>query len=117
MVNARVGWLGKRPVYFEIEGHADQAEYGYDVICAAVSVLGQTTLVSLNEIAGIENLNYAIEDGYLRCQLPALLTEAQEEIARILVESLVLGIRGVAEDAPDVVKLLIEEVESDAYQI
>lgn len=117
MVNARIGWMYKRPVYFEIEGHANQAEYGYDVVCAAVSVLGQTALVSLNEIAGIVDLNYTIEDGYLRCQLPQHLTETQEEIARILIESLIVGIRGVAENAPESVKLYIEEVESDAYQI
>lgn len=115
MVNARVVWSGSRPVLFEIEGHAGQADYGQDVVCAAVSVLGQTALVSLDEIAGIHDLDFTVDEGYLLCRLPLDLSKAQMSTARILIESMVLGLRGVAESAPDFVKLFTEEVESDAY--
>ena len=115
MVNAYVVWSGGVPISFEIEGHAGQADYGQDVVCAAVSVLGQTALVSLDEIAGIHNLDYTGEEGYLSCRLPLNLSKVQLETARILIESMVLGLRGVAEGAPDFVKLFTEEVESDAY--
>lgn len=117
MVSARVVWSGHQPLLFEIEGHAGQAAYGQDVVCAAVSVLGQTALVSLDEIAGIHNLEYTVEEGYLLCRLPLKLSKAQQDTARIIIESMVLGLRGVAETAPDFVKLFTEEVESDAYQV
>ncbi len=115
MVTARVVWSGSRPVLFEIEGHAGQADYGQDVVCAAVSVLGQTALVSLDEIAGIHDLDFTVDEGYMLCRLPHHLSKMQLSTARILIESMVLGLRGVAESAPDFVKLFTEEVESDAY--
>jgi hypothetical protein len=117
MVTARIVWSGRQPVLFEIEGHAGQAEYGQDIVCAAVSVLGQTALVSLDEIAGIHDLDYTVEDGYLLVRLPSKLSKTQLDTARILMDSMVLGLRGVAESAPDFVKLFTEEVESDAYQV
>ena len=40
-------------IYFEIKGHANFSEYGEDIICAAVSSVGQMTLNGL-----IETLNF-----------------------------------------------------------
>lgn len=43
------------------EGHAESADYGEDLVCAAISVLMTNTLISLVELAGLEEGDYDLE--------------------------------------------------------
>lgn len=47
---------------FIIEGHADYAEHGRDIVCSAVSAIAQSTRIGLNRFSVVE----AIErDGFM----------------------------------------------------
>ena len=45
----RFGFIRK----YTVEGHANYGEYGEDIVCSAVSILAQTTLISMVEVCGI----------------------------------------------------------------
>ena len=49
MIRIEIQRQKNKITYFEIKGHANFSEYGEDVICAAVSSVGQMTVHGLIE--------------------------------------------------------------------
>ena len=58
---------------YDIKGHANFAPLGEDIVCAAISVLSQTTLMGLVEVLQLKRreIFYKIDDstGYLNVEL------------------------------------------------
>lgn len=82
-----------------IDGHASYAEYGKDIVCAAVSTLAQTLICSL-EMLTDANIKTIITDGYIK-----IVIEESSEGVQLLVDSFFIGIEGVADSYPEYVKL------------
>ena len=85
---------------FTISGHSGYAESGSDIICAAISVLGQTTIGALQDLA-LLNVDYSIDEAnaYLECTVPAPedMASGQYGIANTIMDTFDLGCRQVAE--------------------
>jgi len=101
-------------IEYKIKGHANFDDYGQDIVCAAVSVLSQNTLISLFEVVGLDkkSVEYRIDDntGFIYVKLlkdiePSLYRETQ-----LLLKSLEVGIKSVAESYPKHVTLNYEGV-------
>ena len=76
---------------FRFSGHADYAEAGYDIICAAVSALSLNTVNSIEELLK-EPIRYEVqEDGFLQCEV----LHPDHPGVQLLFESLLLGIRSI----------------------
>ncbi len=94
---------------YSVSGHADYAEYGYDIVCAGVSALTQTVLISLVEVCKIEesSIEYKIDDktGFLNVSLPRDIEAYKLENSQILLKSLVVGINSIIESYPDYINL------------
>ena len=75
---------------FQVSGHAGYADSGYDIICAAVSVLTVNTANSIETLTGDRIEDYE-EDGFLSCTFPDGLSEG----GRLLMNSMVLGLRQI----------------------
>ncbi|MEL1133953.1 ribosomal-processing cysteine protease Prp [Desulfitobacterium sp. THU1] len=80
---------------FELSGHAGYAEYGLDVVCAAVSALG------ISAVNGLEHYlpnkpEVEVDDlqGFLSCTLPELEPVTLEH-AQWILGTMVLGIEGI----------------------
>ena len=71
----------KAYVGFSIKGHAGYAEHGQDIICAAVSVLAQNTVNSIEQFT---------DDTFSG--------EIDEKDSRLLLDSMVLGLTSIAEE-------------------
>ena len=85
----------KQKIYFfEIKGHANAAEHGEDIVCSAISVLGQTCIIGLLEIAKVD-INYRIEAGYLICEISENLTAVEARETDIIVNTMYLGMKSV----------------------
>ena len=99
---------------FEIGGHASYAEYGQDIVCAAVSVLGQTCLMALVDVCQIEEdrIDYSIDDeiGFLQVNLPKKLSIIEIEKSQIVLKTFELGIKSIIESYPNNVTLINREV-------
>lgn len=94
---------------FAIEGHAYAADPGKDIVCAAVSTLGQTAVLSLHQIANID-IKYEIGKGYLRCKLPKNLTEKELYETKLLVDTMLLGLKNIQESYPQYIEIRDKEV-------
>lgn len=113
MIKVTVRKTDDRFLSYEVGGHAYFDEVGSDIVCSAVSAITQTTLVSLNQVANIDDLIYEIDEGYLYCELPNHLSNAQAHDSKIILESMILGLMGIFEMYPENINIQVEEVQSD----
>lgn len=97
-----------------IDGHANYANKGEDIVCAAVSVLAQTTLMSLKEVIKIKEnkLNYHIdnEKGYLKVELLPDISEDKLRDAQIVLKTLIVGLESIIIGYPEYITLEYGEV-------
>ncbi|MDO5294780.1 MAG: ribosomal-processing cysteine protease Prp [bacterium] len=108
MINIKV--FKKDSVYtgFEVSGHAGYAEYGHDIVCAAVSMLVLNTINSIETFTGDHFSAEAEEEsGYIKFQLEDTISND----SKLLLNSLVLGLQGVAEEYnKEYINLEVKEV-------
>ena len=91
---------------FRSEGHAGYAEEGYDIICAAVSVLSVNTVNSIEEFTEDE-MDVISGDGLIELKLDGSLSEE----GQLLMQSFVLGIQSVQETyGNEYIELVFKEV-------
>lgn len=83
-----------------IEGHAGYDEHGYDIVCAAVSVLSCTAGLALQELAEQKG-QFLNESGFLSIQLE----EPFMHDGQIILETMVLGLQEIARQYKDFVQI------------
>ena len=107
MINISVA--KKNGVYrnFNCSGHAGFAEYGNDVVCAAVSTLVINTVNAIEEFTGccISLDENDSENGKLSISFP----DGTDEKAGLLMDALLLGLKQIARDHDEYVSLDIED--------
>lgn len=77
---------------FTCKGHAEYADNGKDIICAAVSMLVINTMNSLDELAHEKLTVHSDEkSGIIECQIEETISDA----GRVLMDSFELGCKGI----------------------
>lgn len=96
-------------VSFEMTGHAAFAEYGQDIVCAAVSALAITTVNSIEKLAKYAPICQVDEadGGYLYMEIVAGLSKTQATISQILLQSLLVGLEDIQQEYPENLTLSI----------
>ncbi len=81
---------------FKCLGHAGYAEHGEDIVCAAVSMLVINTLNSLEKFVPEDKftVNTDEEQGLIEC----LFNDKPSEKAKLLLDSMLLGLKSVEEN-------------------
>ena len=82
-----------------VTGHANYAPHGQDIVCAAVSVLAQTLIASIEELTA-DAIDYEIDSGNIYIKHHNLTNEAQ-----LLVDAFFVGVNAVAGAYPNHVKI------------
>ena len=80
-------------VGFSSKGHAGYAEEGYDIVCAAVSVLTVNTINSIEKFTE-DAFKAEAADGMVRWKFTELPLSKE---AKLLMDSLVLGLEDIQE--------------------
>ena len=92
-------------VGYRIEGHANYDEHGRDILCAAISVLSQTTLIALNKVCGIDekDLCFSVDNdrGYLDVSLSKNLEKESRYKADIVLDTMIVGIEDLSAQYPE----------------
>jgi uncharacterized protein YsxB (DUF464 family) len=78
-------FAGKYRTGFTVEGHAEYAEHGADIVCSAVSAMTQMTLASLMRYSTITS---NVESGNMSVHI-----HAPNAYTNCLMESLMRGLR------------------------
>lgn len=92
---------------FAVNGHADYAPKGQDIICAAVSAVTQAALLGLTKHVGL-NPEVKIKEGYLSCMLTPG-SEANTAVQAILA-TMVLALYDITAQYPG--RIQLKEVQS-----
>ena len=80
---------------FKVSGHADYAEYGSDVVCAAVSALVINTINSIESFTSDKfHLNEDEKKGIIELHVVSPMSNN----SNLLLSSLVLGLSGIEAD-------------------
>ena len=82
-----------------IEGHAEHAEHGKDIVCAAISTLSQVFVASVEELTAAK-IKTAQTSGYME-----IVIEESTERAQVLIDSFFIGCQMVAEQYPKYVRV------------
>lgn len=78
-----------------ITGHANYAEPGKDIVCAAVSTLALTLMYSIDELTD-DYIKSVSEPGYMRIDFLTL-----SDGSKLLIDSFMLGVQAMAENYPE----------------
>ena len=90
-------WLdeAQRIHKFELNGHAGYAEYGQDIVCAAVSALSISAVNGLEYFLPIKpEIDVNDPLGFLSCTLPSLEPQTLDQ-AQWILKTFVLGIESI----------------------
>lgn len=74
-----------------VDGHADYAEPGKDIVCAAVSVLAQNLIESIKALTR-DSIEYRMMPGHIDIEFKNL-----SEQGKLLVDSFFIGVNSVLE--------------------
>lgn len=86
------------------EGHAEFAEYGEDIVCAAATVLVVTALIGLKRVAQHPHEGKA-GSGKAYCKVMAGGTAESSMKAQAILETTVLGLRDIQKDYKDFIRV------------
>ncbi|NMA83295.1 MAG: ribosomal-processing cysteine protease Prp [Epulopiscium sp.] len=98
---------------FRVAGHADYGPYGTDIVCSAVTALVFNAINSI-ETFTLEPIEYEVqsEGGFIQCQFLNAYQSDMGSEAKLLVESMLLGISQIQEDyGTEYIQIVDEEVE------
>ncbi|MDF2547065.1 MAG: ribosomal-processing cysteine protease Prp [Anaerosolibacter sp.] len=84
--------IHKRVIGYTVEGHANAAEYGQDIVCASISVLAQTAILALHDLLSIHVI-YEMEDGWISCKLPNNLSDKLLVQADLILSTMLIGMK------------------------
>jgi len=89
---------------FEVKGHANYAEHGYDIVCAGVSAITVGTVNAIEKLAGIK-LPVKVKSGFVSSKIAQYNdTEVNEKI-QLLLESMLVMLQSIADSYGDYVVL------------
>lgn len=83
----------------KISGHANYAEVGKDIVCAGVTALTQTLIMSMEDLTRDE-IEYEISPGMADIYYGNLSEEG-----KLLVDSFFIGVCSMADEFPDYVRI------------
>ncbi|MBC8079174.1 MAG: ribosomal-processing cysteine protease Prp [Gorillibacterium sp.] len=95
---------------FRVEGHADYADPGEDIVCAGVSAVTVGTINAIEKLTGIV-LNSQMKDGFLRSRIPADLLHVKREQVQLLLESMVVMLHNIEESYGEFIAVRFQSTE------
>ncbi|MBE7030823.1 MAG: ribosomal-processing cysteine protease Prp [Ruminococcaceae bacterium] len=90
--------------HFTIRGHAGYADEN-DIVCASVSAVSFAICEAIEKLAGV-TVGYEQSDGYLYVTTPADLSGGEAEKVALLLETLCLFLKDLAQKYGDYVKVM-----------
>lgn len=98
-----------RIVGYKATGHSDYAEYGEDIVCAALSMALQMPLGGMQDVLELIPKFDIDSDGYLRVDMRGMDNKGKERELDTLLESMALMVKNLSKEYPKNVKLVEKE--------
>lgn len=92
---------------YEVKGHANYADAGEDIVCAAISALSLTGMMAGEKIACISPEHHP-QNGHLVFFDPGNLEHNRQKDLRIILETIAIGMYQTAKNYPGTVSITDE---------
>lgn len=89
-----------KTVGFLVSGHANTARRGFDIHCAAVSMMSQSAFLCLRDHLKRKMTGEA-KHGKLKVQL----VDAPDDLTEVVFQTMIIGLKEVEKLAPQIVKV------------
>jgi len=109
MTKVEIFRKNKRVVHYRAAGHAEFADYGEDIVCAALSMAMQLPLGGMQGFLRVMPLFDMNSDGFLEVDMREMDYRGKEKEIDTLLESMVLMIRELSKEYPKHIKLVEKE--------
>lgn len=102
----------KKLLGFQVSGHAEYADLGEDIVCAAVSVLTYNAINTLEEIIKLKKeIKYTIKENFIELDVnPKELTDHKMHDTQLTLRSFEMGITSVLKEFQETIGLYYKEV-------
>lgn len=92
---------------FTIEGHANFAEHGQDIVCAGASAVSFGIVNSIIALTNVQpHITQGENGGYLRCVLPRIDDEATAEKVQLLLEAMLVSLQTIERDYGEYIRVI-----------
>lgn len=109
MINVLIKYKNNSIKSILVKGHANYADHGEDIVCAAVSVVTQTTLLGLLDFLK-QRMVYEISDGNLFFEIPNDVSKDEFIKVDVLTKTLVIGLENIKNNYKNYLYIKKEEV-------
>lgn len=96
-------------VRYKASGHAEYAEYGHDIVCAAISMAMQFPLGGLQEVLDIMPKFEIDSDGFLEVDIRGMELSDKEREVQVLFKTMVLMLEELSLNYPKHIMLVKKE--------
>ncbi|TFD92407.1 MULTISPECIES: ribosomal-processing cysteine protease Prp [Jeotgalibacillus] len=91
---------------FQMDGHADFAEHGKDLVCAGASAV---SFGAVNAVFSLTSVEPAIEQGedggYLRVEFPQHMDQAEAGKVQLIMESMIVSLETIQQEYGQYIKI------------
>lgn len=94
---------------YKIIGHANTDDHGKDIVCAAISVLAQTSILGIHKVLEVEP-EWTAKDGKLHCTVPDGIDDNRKREINAILETMVLGFENIQNQYPESIRIETKEV-------
>ena len=98
MINITIRKEGDKIKFFEAKGHSEQADYGQDIVCSAVSVLFETAGLGLEECGYCDF--YKQKHGYMKIDIPKFKNEEESNKCNFLLNTIAKALYEISLEYP-----------------
>ncbi|WP_456273890.1 ribosomal-processing cysteine protease Prp [Bacillus sp. AK031] len=97
---------GGRISSFSMDGHANFAQNGQDIVCAGASAVSFGTVNAIMSLTGVEpGIDQSPDGGYLHCEFPADLPEETEEKVQLLLQGMIVSLQTIEREYSKFIKI------------
>jgi len=90
---------------FTMEGHADFADKGQDIVCAGASAVAFGSVNAIIALTGVEPKIEQTESGFLKCFFPTQLSGETFDQVQLLLEGMIVSLQTIERDYKDYIKI------------
>ncbi len=92
---------------FTVEGHAESAPYGQDLVCAAVTSVTAGTVNAIEKMTNtLPNVKLDEEGGFLQYFVPKDAEETTMKTIQLLLEAMIISLETIAEENNQYIKII-----------
>jgi len=95
---------------FSMNGHANYADNGSDIVCSAVSAVTNLTLIGLAEKLNIDIQVESSESGYLKCEIPTDISQDKLDKSQFLLDCMIEELLDIEKEYGKYIKVINREV-------